>query len=161
MPPKYSSTDFQKSVFWRLRGKLDVPKERWISYPYCETEGDPSLVVGWAGWNHLQQGTAIVAYYDARKNEGWTAERLKPLLTALDQLLPWIHQWHPEIDPEYNESAGTSFQTLLDAETQELGLTMEDIRNWTPPAKKKAVADKQPRKARITRKKKMEAEAEE
>ena len=161
VPPKYSSTDFQKSDFWRLRGKLDVPKERWISYPYCETEGDPSLVVGWAGWNHLQQGTAIVAYYDARKNEGWTAERLKPLLTALDQLLPWIHQWHPEIDPEYNESAGTSFQTLLDAETQELGLTMEDIRNWTPPAKKKAVADKQPRKARITRKKKMEAEAEE
>ena len=46
----------------------------------------PSLVVGWGGWNHLQQGTAIVAYYDARKNEGWSAEQLKPLLAALDQL---------------------------------------------------------------------------
>ena len=154
VPPKYTSADFLKSDFWRLRGKLDVPKERWISFPHCETEGDPSLVVGWAGWNHLQQGTAIVAYYDARKNEGWTAERLIPLLAGLDQLLPWIHQWHPEIDSEYNETAGTSFQTLLESEAQELGLTLEQIRNWTPPAKKKAAkktASKQPRKTRTTR----------
>ena len=63
---------FKSPTTGDLRGKLDVPKERWISFPHCETESDPSLVVGWAGWNHLQQGTAIVAYYDARKNEGWT-----------------------------------------------------------------------------------------
>jgi hypothetical protein len=148
VPPKYTSADFQKSDYWRLRGKLDVPKEHWISFPHCETEGDPSLVVGWAGWNHLQQGTAIVSYYDARKNEGWTAERLTPLLVGLDQLLPWIHQWHPEIDPEYNETAGTSFQTLLESEAQELGLTLEQIRNWTPPAKKKSAKKKAAKKPR-------------
>ncbi|MEZ6048740.1 MAG: hypothetical protein R3C11_24815 [Planctomycetaceae bacterium] len=148
VPPKYSSADFQKSDYWRLRGKLDVPKERWISFPNCETEGDPSLVVGWAGWNHLQQGTAIVSYYDARKNEGWSAERLTPLLAGLDQLLPWIHQWHPEVDPEYNETAGTSFQTLLESEAQELGLTLEQIRSWTPPAKKKATQKKAAKKPR-------------
>jgi len=163
VPPNYASADFQKADYWRLRGKLDLPKERWISFPHCETESDPSLVVGWAGWNHLQQGTAIVAYYDARKNEGWSAEQLKPLLAGLDQLLPWIHQWHPEIDPEYNETAGTSFQTLLESEAQELGLTLEQIRNWTPPAKKKAAkktASKQPRKTRTTRKKAAATEAE-
>ena len=148
VPPKYSIGDFQKSDYWRMRGKLDVPKERWISFPHCETEGNPSLVVGWAGWNHLQQGTAIVAYYDARKNEGWSAERLTPLLAALDQLLPWIHQWHPEIDPEYNETAGTSFQTLLESEAQELGLTLEQIRSWTPPAKKRATKKKAAKKPR-------------
>jgi hypothetical protein len=162
VPPKYSSADFQSSDYWRLRGKLDVSKERWISFPHCETEGDPSLVVGWAGWDHLQQGTAIVAYYDARKNEGWTAERLTPLLAALDQILPWIHQWHPEIDPEYDETAGTSFQTLLESEAQELGLTLEQIRQWTPPAKaqggkKKAEGGSKPRK---TRKKKADEEEE-
>ena len=146
VPPKYTTGDFQKTDYWRLRGKFDVPIERWISFPHCETEGDPSLVVGWAGWNHLQQGTAIVAYYDARKNEGWTAERLTPLLAGLDQLLPWIHQWHPEIDPEYNETAGTSFQTLLESEAQELGLTLEQIRSWTPPAKKKATKKKAAKK---------------
>ena len=135
VPPKYTSSDFQRQDFWRLRGKQDVPKERWVSFLHCERDGDDSLVVGWAGWNHLQLATAIVAYYDARKNEGWTAERLKPLLAAIDELLPWIHQWHPEIDPEYNETAGTSFQTLLESESQELGLTLEDIRSWTPPKK--------------------------
>lgn len=134
-PPYFKSGDFQESSYWSLRGKMDVPQEQFILFPHCERDGDPSVVVGWAGWDHLQQATAIVAYYDARKREGWTAARLTPLLAGLDQLLPWIHQWHPEIDPEYNETAGTSFQTLLESEAQELGLTLEDIRNWTPPKK--------------------------
>ena len=132
-PPSFTSADFQSKEYARIRGKLDVPRERFIAYPSCEREGDPSLLIGWAGWDHVQRATAIVAYYDARKREGWTAERLTPLLAGLDQLLPWIHQWYPEIDPEYNETAGASFQTLLESETQELGLTLEDIRNWTPP----------------------------
>ena len=55
VPPKYTSADFLTSDIWRLRGKLDVPKERFVSYPHCERDGDPSLVVGWAGWDHLQQ----------------------------------------------------------------------------------------------------------
>ena len=106
VPPKYATADFLKTDYWRLRGKLDVPKERWISYPHLQTVSDPSLVVGWAGWNHLQQATALVAYYDARKREGWDAKRLTPFLAGLDQLLPWIHQWHPEIDPEFGDTAG-------------------------------------------------------
>ena len=40
------------------RGSLDVPKERWISYPGCERGADGSLPVAWAGWTHLQQATA-------------------------------------------------------------------------------------------------------
>ena len=55
VPPKYQSKDFLKSDFWRLRGGLDVPKERWISYPGCERGADGSLVVAWAGWDHLQR----------------------------------------------------------------------------------------------------------
>jgi hypothetical protein len=136
VPPKYSRADFQKTDYWRLRGKLDVPKERWVSCPHCQTESDPSLVIGWAGWNYLEQATALVAYYDARKREGWDAKRLTPLLAGLDQLLPWIHQWHPEIDPEFRETAGQSYQTMLEHDAHELGLTLEEIRAWTPPEKK-------------------------
>lgn len=153
VPPKYATADFLKTDYWRLRGKLDVPKERWVSYPHSSTDSDPTLVVGWAGWNHLQQATAVIAYYDARKREGWDAKRLAPLLSGLDQLLPWIHQWHGEIDPEFGETAGQSFQTMLEHDTHELGLTLEDIRNWTPPEKAK--------KAPKGRKKKVEAEADE
>lgn len=137
VPPKYATADFLKTDFWRLRGKLDVPKERWVSYPHCSTDSDPTLVVGWAGWNHLEQATALIAYYDARKREGWDANRLTPLLAGLDQLLPWIHQWHPEIDAEFGETAGQSFQTMLEHDAHELGLTLDDVRNWTPPEKAK------------------------
>jgi hypothetical protein len=161
-PPEFSKNDFQSEVSWKLRKEMNVPMERFLAFPNASRDGDPTLVVGWAGWNHLQRATAIVAYYDSRKREGWPAERLTPLLAALDQLLPWIHQWHPEIDPEYNETAGTSFQTLLESEAQELGLTLEQIRKWTPPAKakggkKKAEGGSKPRK---TRKKKADEEAE-
>jgi len=135
VPPRYATADFLKTDYWRLRGKLDVPKERWISYPHCSTESDPTLLVGWAGWNHLEQATAIINYYDARKREGWDAKRLTPLLAGLDQLLPWIHQWHPEIDPEFGETAGQSYQTMLKQDAHELGLTLDDIRNWQPPEK--------------------------
>ncbi|MFM7830938.1 MAG: DUF7008 domain-containing protein, partial [Planctomycetaceae bacterium] len=151
VPPKYTSADFLKSEHWQLRGKLDVPKERWISYPHCETDSDPSLVVGWAGWNHLQQATALIAYYDARKSDGWDARRLTPLLAGLDQLLPWIHQWHPEVDPEFGETAGQSYETLLKSDAHELGLTVENLRAWEPPAKGKGGGS--PRKTRRARKK--------
>jgi hypothetical protein len=57
-PPKYKSADFLNTTFWRLRGALDVPKERFVSYPHCSKTSDPSLVVAWAGWDHLQQAQA-------------------------------------------------------------------------------------------------------
>jgi hypothetical protein len=37
-----------------LRGGLDVPKERFVSFPHCSRDADGSLVVAWAGWNPLQ-----------------------------------------------------------------------------------------------------------
>ena len=112
-----------------------MPKERWISYPHCQSVSDPTLVVGWAGWNHLEQATALVTYYDARKREGWDAKRLTPLLAGLEQLLPWIHQWHPEIDKEFGETAGKSYQSMLEQDAHELGLTLEDICTWQPENK--------------------------
>ena len=74
VPPRYTSADFRKSVWWRLRGKLDVPKERFCSLPFCERTADPSLVIGWAGWNALEQSRAVAAYFhQMREQEGWTA----------------------------------------------------------------------------------------
>ena len=42
VPPKYAGKDFLKTEFWRLRGSLDVVKERWVSYPGCERGADGS-----------------------------------------------------------------------------------------------------------------------
>jgi hypothetical protein len=71
IPPKYKTADFIKGSYWGLRGPLDVPKERFISYPKCERRGDPTPVIGWAGWNHLQQAQALAEWYDGARKEGW------------------------------------------------------------------------------------------
>ena len=134
-PPKYTSADFQTSGFWRLRGPLDVPKERFISYPCCSREADPALVVGWAGWDHLQQARALAAWYtEVVAQEGWSAERLTPLLAGLAELVPWLKQWHNAIDPDYHERMGDFFETFLQGQLQQHGLTHEDLEHWQPLA---------------------------
>lgn len=136
MPPKYTSGDFVSPTFWRLRGKLDVPKERFISYPYAEREADPTLVIGWAGWDHLQQAKALAAYYVRMKEqEGWAPERLQPLLAGLLELLPWLKQWHNDLDPAYGIGMGDYFAGFVDEEARALGFTLDVVQAWQPPAK--------------------------
>lgn len=133
VPPKYQSKDFLKADFWRLRGGLDVPKERWISYPGCERGADGSLVIAWAGWNHLQQATAVASYYmDMKESEGWEAARLQPLLAALLELVPWLEQWHNEMDPVFGERMGHYYKGFVTEEARALGFTLDDLRDWKP-----------------------------
>jgi hypothetical protein len=133
VPPKYTSADFLRPVFWRLRGKLDVPKERFVSYPGCERTGDPTPVIGWAGWDHLQQAQALAGYYVAmRETEGWPAERLAPLLAGLLELTPWLRQWHNDLDPAHGVRLGDYYLSFVDEEARALGLTLEQLRAWVP-----------------------------
>jgi len=133
VPPKYQSKDFLKADFWRLRGGLDVPKERWVSYPGCERGADTSLPIAWAGWNHLQQATALAAYFlEMKENEGWEPARLQPLLAGLLELVPWLEQWHNEIDPAYGERMGTYYRGFVNEEVRALGFTLDDLRAWKP-----------------------------
>ena len=73
VPPNYTSADFVKNSYWRLRGKLDVPKERFISYPYASSDSDDSLMLGWAGWDHREQAHALITLIEERSSaDGWT-----------------------------------------------------------------------------------------
>lgn len=133
VPPKYKSSDFLKTDVWRLRGGLDVPKERWISYPGCERGADGSLVIAWAGWDHLQQATALAAFYlDMKDNEGWPPERLQPLLAGLLELVPWLEQWHNEVDPIYGERMGHYYRGFVTEEARAQGFTLDDLKAWKP-----------------------------
>jgi len=133
VPPKYQSKDFLKTDVWRLRGGLDVPKERWVSYPGCERGADGSLVIAWAGWDHLQQATAIASFYlDMKDNEGWPPERLQALLAGLLELVPWLKQWHNEINPTYGERMGDYYAGFVSEEARALGFTLDDLRAWKP-----------------------------
>ena len=143
VPPKYQGKDFLKTGVWRLRGGLDVPKERWVSYPGCERGADGSLPITWAGWNPLQQATALAGYYvDMKDGEGWDAPRLKPLLAGLLELLPWLEQWHNEPDPVFGERMGDYYRGFVSEEARALGFTLDDLRAWKP----KVVAAKRGRK---------------
>ncbi len=136
VPPKYGSADFLSSDYWRLRGKLDVPKERFIGFPGMQRDGDPSgLLVGWAGWDHLKQARAVAGWFEQlRTGEGWTRSRLTPLLVALVELLPWLDQWHNDIDPEFSMRMGDFFREFVAEEARAAGLTLADLKTWVPPA---------------------------
>ncbi|HEX7681259.1 MAG TPA: BREX-2 system adenine-specific DNA-methyltransferase PglX [Thermoanaerobaculia bacterium] len=129
VPPKYKSSDFKSAVYWSLRGKLDLPKERFISFPGCERQSDPSLPILWAGYDHLQQAKAIAAYYqDLKENEAATPAKLGKLLACILELLPWLKQWHNEVDREYGTRMGDFFEGFMHAEMAGLGLTLDDLR---------------------------------
>jgi hypothetical protein len=137
VPPKYTAKDFQKPDYWRLRGKLDVPKERFVSYPGCERPGDPSLVVAWAGWDHLHQARAVATYFIRLKDEGVATEQLVPQLTGIDELVFWLKLWHNALDPAMGMGIGDYFEEFVKTEAMALGYTLDQVRAWEPPAKAK------------------------
>ncbi|MFZ6186090.1 DUF7008 domain-containing protein [Nannocystis pusilla] len=135
VPSKYEPGDFRSANYFRLRGKLDVPRERFISYPEAASDTDPAPVYGWAGWNHLQRALALLQlYYHRKLEEGWTAERLIPLLAGLEELYPWVKQWHGD---ERHADTGERYVDALDAHITtgctELGVTRAQLPNWAPP----------------------------
>ncbi|MFN9516148.1 MAG: DUF7008 domain-containing protein, partial [Pseudanabaena sp.] len=139
VPPKYASTDFLKPNYWRLRGKLDVPKERWISFPHCQGE-DGTMAIAWAGYNHLQLAQALSTYYlDIKERIGGSNDpRLAPLLASLVELIPWLKQWHNAIDPEFGLAMGDYYEGFLIEEAKAIGHTVESLRMWEPVGKVKS-----------------------
>ncbi|QGG94364.1 BREX-2 system adenine-specific DNA-methyltransferase PglX [Actinomarinicola tropica] len=134
VPPKYAKSDFRSGSYWTLRGKLDVPKERFISYPGAERGSDPTPVLGWAGWNHLDAATALAAWYTERRSvDGWDADALAPLLAGLAELVPWLQQWHNDLDPATGQALGDFFADFVTTETHGLGLRASDLTDWRPP----------------------------
>ncbi|MFD9615986.1 BREX-2 system adenine-specific DNA-methyltransferase PglX [Streptomyces virginiae] len=131
VPPKYAQADFLKPSYWRARGKLDVPKERFISYATRAISGTPELF-GWAGWDHREQAQALAAYFT---NHGeLSTEEITPLLAGLLELQPWLNQWHNEFDINYSGSPAAFFEGYRATQQGERGLTDDDLRNWRPPA---------------------------
>ena len=139
VPPKYANTDFIKPNYWRLRGKLDVPKERWIAFPHCQSE-DGTLAIAWAGYNHLQLAQALSTYYiDIKERIGGSNDpRLAPLLASLVELIPWLKQWHNDIDPEFGLAMGDYYEGFLIEEAKAIGHTVESLKAWEPVGKVKS-----------------------
>jgi N-6 DNA Methylase len=137
VPPKYKPADFLRGSYWSHRGKLDVPKERFICYPNAGRDTDATELLGWAGWDHADQALALASLISQRIEEGWDPPKLVPLLAGLNELAPWVRQWHNEIDPEYGESVADTIDDELTARLNEHHLTVTDLTSWRPePARR-------------------------
>lgn len=129
VPPKYTSADFLRPSYWRARGKLDVPKERFISYG--QTNAATPELYGWAGWDHREQAQALATYFT---NTALSTEEITPFLAGLLELQPWLSQWHNEFDMLYSGSPADFFAGYRQQKQGEHGLTDDDLRGWRPLA---------------------------
>ncbi len=128
VPPKYKSSDFLKQSYWRNRGKLDVPKERFISYPRASPDSDDSILLGWAGWDYQDQAHALTTLVEERSTtDGWGIDRITPLLAGLAEVMPWVRQWHSEIDDRFGSSPADAYDSYLTAKQEEYGLGDDDL----------------------------------
>jgi hypothetical protein len=161
VPPKYDKDDFEHSaVVWRHRGKLDVPKERFIAYPTATpppgATGSAGLVFGWAGWTHIEQLQAAIALWQDEWDEhgtkvlpratratrddtdptvladNATREKLLPILQTMVDLLPWVIQWH-------NEDGGAAdFERYVKEECRKVEMSLEEVHLFRLAKKVKA-----------------------
>lgn len=132
VPPKYTTADFRKTAWWQHRGKLDVPKERFILYPNAGRETDPTELLGWAGWDHAQQALALARIIGDREQEGWQEEQLVPLVAGLAELQPWVRQWHDGVDETYGLNLADFCEEQLRDRALQVHQTLDELKAWRP-----------------------------
>ncbi|MFD3909004.1 BREX-2 system adenine-specific DNA-methyltransferase PglX [Streptomyces sp. CB04723] len=135
-PAKYKSSDFLRASYWSNRGKLDVPKERFISYPEAGPDADSTLMLGWAGWDHKDQAQALFDLLKARTTrDGWDTERIVPLLAGLREVMPWVVQWHSEYDDEWGDVPAEELVAEYEEQLRKHQVGAAELIAWRPVKK--------------------------
>ena len=134
IPPKYTSADFRRHSYWRHRGKLDAPKESFISYPSLSPNSDKSLLLGWAGWDDRERAEALVTLIEkCSSTDDWDSKHVVPLLAGLAEIMPWVRQWHNNRDAVSGQSPADAYDAYLTAQCEQRDLSMEAVHGWTAP----------------------------
>ncbi|MFF4874123.1 BREX-2 system adenine-specific DNA-methyltransferase PglX [Streptomyces sp. NPDC000961] len=135
-PAKYKSSDFLRASYWSNRGKLDVPKERFISYPEAGPDADSTLMLGWAGWDHKDQAQALFDLLKSRTTrDGWDTERIVPLLAGLREVMPWVVQWHGEYDDEWGDVPAEELVAEYEEQLRKHQVGAAELIAWRPVKK--------------------------
>jgi hypothetical protein len=88
VPPKYTGGDFLKPEYFRLRGKLDVPKERFIALTELPGRGAGETLYGWAGWTAAERIRAILSLDETCEDQGIPLDDRIALLDSAWRLVP-------------------------------------------------------------------------
>jgi hypothetical protein len=144
VPPEYSqgsrgkSTDFVRAEYWRLRGKLDVPKERFIAFTEVPGRSGAETLYGWAGWTAQQRVKAILAIDEDLEDASVALADRIGLLDSAWRLLPDVAR--------EDAAAATRLKAELQALVGPEGPSRQLIEDWKkrfpPPTTRAARARK-------------------
>jgi hypothetical protein len=130
VPPKFVSADFQHASYWSIRGSLDIPRERFISYPDAVVAGQ-GLLLGWSGWNEADRVRVLLELARAHHQQpDPSAYRITPLLTGIQELIPWIRQWEARPGSGLRPGQADEFQYDFEQLRSAYGLTTHDLTSW-------------------------------
>ena len=112
--PEFAREDFTDAIAWRLRGKLNIPRERFIHYAeFDSSRGNGSIPesggpwFGWAGWDAAGRADALAHLLDRAQRAGWEVRwRQCGLRAALRDLLPELKELSPADRAEFESIAG-------------------------------------------------------
>jgi hypothetical protein len=90
-------------------------------------------LLGWAGWNHAQQGIALATIYAQREAEGTALSELVPVVAGIAELLPWVRQWHSGVDAAFNLDLADYLTGQLAEKAAAVGVLVNDLPHWRPP----------------------------
>ncbi len=143
VPPSYGSGDFLKTEYWQLRGKLDVPKERFIAFTEVPGRSGVETLYGWAGWTPVQRLRAILAIDENLEDADVPLADRIGLLDSAWRLLPDVFREDP--------AAAARLKAELQALVGPQGPSPELIEDWRkrfPPPSTRASKAKRAAKAR-------------
>lgn len=147
--PEYSqgsrgkSTDFIRAEYWRLRGKLDVPKECFIAFTEVPGHSGDKALYGWAGWTAQQRIKAVLAIDEELEDASVPLTDRIGLLDSAWRLLPDVGR--------EDAAAATRLKAELQALVGPEGPSRELIEAWKkrfPPPTTRAARSKKAAAAR-------------
>ncbi|MFI5774071.1 BREX-2 system adenine-specific DNA-methyltransferase PglX [Streptomyces sp. NPDC051658] len=132
VPPKFSAADFRHASYWSLRGSLDIPRERFVSYPGAIAEGD-GLLIGWSGWSDTDRVRVLLDLVGMLQEQAHPrVHEIAPLLAGIQELIPWVRQWEVSTESEPDVDRAETYQRELDDLRTAYGLSAHDLASWRP-----------------------------
>lgn len=143
VPPPYGSGDFLRPEYYQLRGKLDVPTERFIAFTEVPGRTGIETLYGWAGWTAQQRVKAILAIDEELED---ASVPLADRIGLLDSAWRMLHDVARE-----DAAVATRLKAELQALVGPEGPSHELIEGWKKRFPPPTMRAPRPRKAAVAR----------
>ncbi len=143
-PPSYTSADYLRPEYWRLRGKFDVPTEAFVAFTEVPRWLRGGTVYGWAGWSPAKRIRALLAIDEELEDAAVPLADRIGLLDSAWRLLPGVAR--------EDAAAATRLKAELQALVGPEGPSRELIKDWKnrfPPPTMRATRSKRVAAARV------------